>query len=192
MTVVLQTCIIFKVSLTPILLDESIVFILVLIIHAIRTKHMVAFQSFVNELPSFQDIHYPSSLMASEIETRIFFIYTANNLYVICSYLTHIFITDDCIGQPLWYIICVDTRSQLDQQWMLGLCFCVMDESHLVLSKQVSSLDWYMKPKVKLTIIAIICVLIVLLFPLDTPIHSNTESHWYKLHASYISIDSLL
>ena len=42
LTIMLQTCFVFEVSLTPIPLNKSTIFILAPINHAVRTKHMVA------------------------------------------------------------------------------------------------------------------------------------------------------
>ena len=80
LTIMLQTCFVFEVSLTPIPLNKSTIFILAPINHAVRTKHMVAFQSFIDELPTLPDLPYPYSLMAIEFEPQIPSIYVANNL----------------------------------------------------------------------------------------------------------------
>ena len=61
LTIMLQTCFIFEVSLIQIPSEESTIFITVPINNAVRAKHMALFQSFVNELQTLPDLPYPYS-----------------------------------------------------------------------------------------------------------------------------------
>lgn len=83
LTVMLQTCFIFEVALTPIPLVESTIFIAVPIYHAVKAEHMVTFQSFVNDLPTLPNLPHPYSLMAVQLEPKIPLLYATYNLYVI-------------------------------------------------------------------------------------------------------------
>ena len=79
LTIMLQTCFIFKVSLTQIPSEEST--IAVPINNAVRTDHMALFQSFVNELQTLPDLPYPYSLMATKFKPQVPSIYAT---YILC------------------------------------------------------------------------------------------------------------
>ena len=81
LTVMLQTCFIFEVSLTQIPSEESTIFITVPINNAVRAEHMALFQSFVNELQTLPDLLYPYSLMATEFKPQVPSIYAT---YILC------------------------------------------------------------------------------------------------------------
>ena len=81
LTVMLQTCFIFEVSLTQIPSEESTIFIAVPINNAVRAEHMALFQSFVNELQTLPDLPYPYSLMATEFKPQVPSIYAT---YILC------------------------------------------------------------------------------------------------------------
>ena len=104
-SVMLHTCFIFEVSLIPIPLEESTIFVTVPVNHAIRAKHMGLSQSVVRDFSILPDLPYLYSLMAIEFEPQVPFLYATYNLYVI--YILCPFTTNACIG---WLVLCIEDR----------------------------------------------------------------------------------
>ena len=104
-SVMLHTCFIFEVSLIPIPLEESTIFVTVPINHAIRAKHMGLSQSVVRDFSILPDLPYLYSLMAIEFEPQVPFLYATYSLYVI--YILCPFTTNACIG---WLVLCIEDR----------------------------------------------------------------------------------